>query len=234
MLAWVARFRFVTVEVLAERFGVSVRRANSRVSALTAAGMLECRQDVRGQRRAVFISRRGAAELGLATRRPPRPEIQRTHELAIVRLAAQIEVADPDAVLLTERECRLIERETGRACSVEVIDRHGQRGHRWPDLVIDEPGNRVAIEIEIAAKTTDRLRRIVSAYADGGVFDEARLLVATAPLGLRIERLCRAATRYSDLLALESTRLVVASWPGAPADERMRIDAALAGVQAIG
>ncbi len=130
----------MTVEVLAERFGVSVRRANSRVSPLAAAVMLECRQDVRGQPRAVFISRRGATELGLATRRPPRPEMQRTHELATIRLAAQLELANPGVVALTERECRLIERETGRPCSVEVVDRHGQRGHRWPDLVIDEPG----------------------------------------------------------------------------------------------
>src|SRR4051794_2360959 len=77
MLEWIARFRFVTADVLAERFATSVRRANSRITALQSAGLVECRQDNGAQRRAVFVSRAGAIALGLPPRRPPRPEIQR-------------------------------------------------------------------------------------------------------------------------------------------------------------
>jgi len=229
VLGWIARFRFVTVEVLALRFGVSVRRANSRVTALEAAGLVGCRREHGSERRAVFVSRAGALALGLPARRAPRLELQRTHELAICELVARIERARPDALVFSEREGRLLEREAGRRCSVDVLA-GGGRQRRWPDVIVELSRSRTAVEIEIAAKSTGRLRGIVAAYAAGGVFGEARFLVASAPLALRLARLCADADRQAPLVVSSPTRLVVAPWPGAPAAEIARIGRALRSV----
>ncbi|MDP9255761.1 MAG: hypothetical protein M3Q31_04300 [Actinomycetota bacterium] len=228
VLAWIARFRFVTVEVLAERFSTSVRRADSRVSALAVVGLVECRKDSVGQRRAVFVSRRGAVELGLPPRRAPRPEVHRTHELAIARLAARIERDRPDGRVFTEREGRRLEAGGEARFSVDVIEPRGARQRRWPDLVVEVGASRVALEIEIAAKTTERLARIVSAYATAGVFTEVRFLAASAPLALRLAALCERAGGQVPVLAGRATVLRVAPWPGAEASKLARIESVLA------
>jgi hypothetical protein len=40
MLVWISRFRFVTAEVVGERFGIAVQRARARLKRLEAAGLL--------------------------------------------------------------------------------------------------------------------------------------------------------------------------------------------------
>lgn len=226
-LGWIARFRFVTVDVLSERFSVSVRQANARVSGLEAARLVVC-VGGQGQRRAIFVSRRGTMALGLSPRRPPRPEVQREHELAIAHLAARIELERPGAHVLTEREGRRQEAAGGRRCSADVRLRGGRRQKRWPDLIVETDDHRIAVELELAAKTTERLREIVIAYAVSRDFTEVQFLAGSSALAARLERLCARERRPPLVGDRHRMQLTAAPWPGAPEPERRRIEVAIA------
>ena len=227
LLRWVGRARFVTAEVLAQRFGVSVRRANSRVSLLTAAGLLQCQRECGGQRRAVFLSGAGAEALGLPRRRAPRPELQRAHELAIAHLVTAIELDRPGAAVYAERECRTLERDGSMRYSVDLFEPGRGRSRRWPDVVVEIEGVRSAIEIEIAPKTTERIERIVTGYVVSDAFGAVRFLVASAALARRLAVVCRKTGGG----AFAGTRLLLAPWPGADDAEIARIEAVLRGVR---
>jgi hypothetical protein len=159
--------------------------------------------------------------LGWPRRRAPRAEVQREHEAAIVWLVTELELADSEVRVLTERECRRIERDDGRRYSVEV----GDRQRRWPDVVIQSERGGRAIEIEFAPKGSDRLRRIVVAY-EVSDYDQALFLVKSVALGQRIQSLVpRPLALHGGHVAPPKVR--VAAWPGLTPDERERLDAAL-------
>ncbi len=122
VLAWVGRFRFVTAEAVAERFGVSVQAARGRVRRLERVGLVGRERQHVSQPWAVFVTAKGHEFLGWNRRRAPRAEVQREHEAAIVWLATQLEFAGEDGVdVLTERECRRREAaEQDERFSVEV------------------------------------------------------------------------------------------------------------------
>jgi hypothetical protein len=134
LLRWVGRFRFVTAELVARRFGVSVQRARARLRRLEGVGMMGAEQRFRSEARAYFVSAKGAAELGLPRRRRPRVDVQRAHELLIVGLAVDLELRG--CQVLSERDCRACEATNAGRFSVEA---HGGRQHErrhWPDLVL--------------------------------------------------------------------------------------------------
>lgn len=57
---------------------------------------------------------------------------------------------------------------------------------RWPDLVLEQQGRRVAVEIEFAPRGSARLGAIADAYLQSVVFNEVRFLLsdpATARTG---------------------------------------------------
>lgn len=192
-LWWIGRFRFVTARELGVRFSVSEQRANARVRRLLKAGLLdEIRPHVSASR-VVFLTGRGSRQLGLGERRPPRTDIQRRHELELAMLVARLEQQLPLGAqrLLTERECRRVERRSRGSdrYSVDVWDRnHVQK--RWPDLVHVHPdGRKRAIEIELAVKHTRRLENILTGYRASGTFREVLWLVENPALLRRLERM---------------------------------------------
>ena len=221
VLAWVGRFRFVTAQAIAARFGVSWQQANARVRRLERLGLLGGEREHVSQPRALFLTGKGHELLGWPRRRAPRAEVQREHEAAIVWLVTEFERADPRARVLTERECRRLDDVNERRYSVDV----GGRRRRWPDVVIETARGRRAIEIEFAPKGSDRLRRIVMAYEASG-YEQAVFLVKSAALGRRIQSL----TPRLPLLhgrPARASRVHVAAWPGLAEGERQRIEGAL-------
>jgi hypothetical protein len=222
VLAWVGRFRFVTAQAIAARFDVSWQQANARIRRLERLGLLGAEREHVSQPRAVFLTGKGHELLGWPRRRAPRAEVQREHEAAIVWLVGELERADSVARVLTERECRRLERDDERAYSVEVGD--GKR--RWPDAVMESERGRRAVEIEFAPKGTDRLRRIVSAY-EVSDYDQTLFLVKSVALGRRIKSLVPRPLALHGLPARAPT-VRVAPWPGLAPHERGRVDAALA------
>ena len=215
VLRWVERFRFVTPEQLARRFGVSWQRANARVRRLERVGLLGTERAHVSQPRAVFVTGRGCELLGLSRRRPPRAEVQRTHEAAIVDLVCDLELAGTGPVL-TERDCRRAQAGGDRLFSVSVALGPGRgSGRRWPDLVLDGP-SLVAVEIELSMKAPFRLREIVRAYTYGRVFETVVFLAGTDALTRRLQRLSR--SEVPDLPAslaaqMSIADLLVAPWP---------------------
>jgi len=71
VLRWVERFRFVTGELVARRFGFTWQRANARLRRLERLGLLGGEQQHVCEARAVFVTGRGATVLGVGRRRAP-------------------------------------------------------------------------------------------------------------------------------------------------------------------
>ncbi len=114
---------------MAARFGLSVQRANARVRRLEAVGLLGCERRFVSQARAVFLTGKGFELLGDERRRVPRAEVHREHEEAIVELVTRLELEEAGAEVLTERECRRLERD-GEELSVEVAAGDASGGRR--------------------------------------------------------------------------------------------------------
>ena len=165
VLAWVERFRFVTCEAVAERFGVSVQAARGRVRRLERVGLVGRERQHVSQPWAVFVTGKGHELLGGERRRAPRAEVQREHEAAVVWLATQLELVAGDGVeVLTERECRQLERGGEGRFTVPVHGARRGEARRWPDLVVRGESRPTAFEVELSAKAPKRLDRIVAAY----------------------------------------------------------------------
>jgi hypothetical protein len=224
VLAWVGRFRFVTAQAIAARFGVSWQQANARVRRLERIGLLGGEREHVSQPRAIFLTGKGHELLGWPRRRAPRAQVQREHEAAIVCLVTELERADGSVQVLTERECRRLEDPDERRYSVDVYER-GERGRRWPDVVVESSAGRRAIEIEFAPKGTDRLRRIVEAYQVSS-YEQTLFLVTSLALGRRIQSLVGRPLILGSRPVGSNVR--VGAWPGMPDDARRRLDAALA------
>jgi hypothetical protein len=225
VLAWVGRFRFVTAQAIAARFGVSWQQANARARRLERIGLLGGERAHVSQPQAIYLTGKGHELLGWPRRRAPRAQVQREHEAAIVWLVTELERADANAVVLTERECRQREGAGEPRYSVAVAV-GGARSRRWPDVVVEYGMRRRAIEIEFSPKGTDRLRRIVQRYESSGYAD-VLFLVTSLALGRRLKRLADRSALPSRL-KLTTTKVRVAAWPGLPDDERRRVDEGLA------
>src|SRR3954463_6965880 len=86
LLAWLARFRFVSAAVLERRFGVSERMCRYRLARLGDAGFVVSHQAHLAAPKLYAIGPAGRTLLGAGQRRAPRWETQVTHELSIGRL----------------------------------------------------------------------------------------------------------------------------------------------------
>jgi len=234
LLAWVGRFRFVTAGLVAERFGVTVQMARRWVARLVAIGLLGRERAGRTDEYAVYLTAPGARVLGLPRRRPPRVTVHREHELAIVWLASRIERATARRVL-SERECRYLEAADAGRFSVEVGRATGRGDRRrWPDLVLEDPGRRVAVEIEFAPKGSVRLGAIVDGYLHSTGLTEVRFLVSEPATAGRLAGIVAAETVAATTRALfpiQPPRVAVSPWTDATAVEQAAVQRAIDAVE---
>jgi hypothetical protein len=226
-LAWIGRFRFVTADGLALRFGVSVQQARVRLRRLKDNGVISLHRAHVGEAYAAVITSHGRAQLGEDRRvKEPRVDVHRSHELAIVELVAQMELGlGPDVEVFTERDCRRREAEEQGRYSVDVSDGHGATSRRWPDMVLLTHQGKIGIEIEFYPKSTARLRRILRGYL-GSNLAEVRFLVASRALARRLRTLeARERAVMVDGAPDRLCRVVIGAWDGAPEEERSAIRA---------
>ncbi|HEX8122458.1 MAG TPA: helix-turn-helix domain-containing protein [Solirubrobacteraceae bacterium] len=226
VLAWIGRFRFVTAQAVADRFDVSWQQANARVRRLERLGLIGREREHVSQPHALFLTGKGHELLGRPRRRPPRAQVQREHEAAIVWLVTQLERAEPSTRVLTERECRRLEHDGQGSYSVHLGATGGSQ-RRWPDLVVEQGDARRAIEIEFAPKGTDRLRRIVEAYRNSA-YSHALFLVKSVALGRRIRRVTERLPPPPDWIGWAVADIQIAAWPALPEVDRRHLDEALA------
>lgn len=226
LLWWIGRFRFVTADAIAGRFGISLQRANSRVRRLEKLRLVGTSQRSVCEPRAVFLTGRAMELLGQPRRRAPRPDVQREHEAAIVWLCTRLEREQPAAQVRTERECRRRERAEEARYSVEVFG-GGSRSdrRRWPDLVVEDEDRRVAVEIEFAPKGRARLDRIVNGYVTGG-YDEVLFYVRSVAVGRLLRKLVISARPWKPIFSRPKI-FRVEPWPQLPVAQRDAIVAAV-------
>jgi hypothetical protein len=228
-LMWIGRFRFVTAELLAMRFGVSVQQARARLRRLAEADLVGLHRAHIAEPYVAVLTPSGATAVGYPRRqREPRPDLHRIHELAIVKLVCDLELAGgPNARVLTERDCRrLIYQGRERYCVV-VADERGLSTERWPDVVVVTHRGAVAFEIELAPKHTPRLARILRGYLVSDLA-EVRFLLTSPALAQRMTRI--AAAERLQLLDGGQTpdrlpRMVITAWSGATSADRAAIQA---------
>jgi hypothetical protein len=190
MLRWISRFRFVTAAILGERFSVSARMCRERLARLQSARLVMSHQAHPAAAKLYAIGPAGRFALGLRHRRPPRWDTQVTHELAIGSLVAQLELARPELAVLTERDCRRREAQGSERYSVSCV-RDGAPVRRWPDVVIEGDGKRVAVEIELAPKTTKRLTAIFLGYLTDARYERVQVRCGSNALTARVRRVAQ-------------------------------------------
>jgi hypothetical protein len=225
-MRWMARFRFVTPAGLAERFDVTERNMRARVVRLEKQGFL-CLDRAPHRAMTAYLSHAGYDAVGLPSRKGPRVDSQREHELAIVWQVAHFEKhQNPRVEVLTERECRIREQAGLGPFHIRAAGERsgGTRGQRWPDLVmIVDQKTRIAIELEFTAKHLPRLQRIVSGYVlsdyDRVVYYVLDLPLARQLVSVRDAAIAgRQARRPEFLGPARVPRFDVEAWPHAPAE----------------
>jgi hypothetical protein len=187
MLRWIARFRFVSAVMLEKRFAVSARMCRERMGRLSRARLVVSHQQHLSAPQLYAIGPAGRTALGMEHRRAPRWDTQVVHELAIARLVGEIEVARPDIVVLTERDCRRREAVGTGSYSVRCVH-DGKDVRRWPDIVVEAKRHRRAVELEMSPKTTRRLEAIFVGYLDTGTYDRVQVRCGSEALWLRARR----------------------------------------------
>lgn len=169
MLAWLVRFRFVTVGALAVRWEVSEQQMRARVRRLERERLVRRDRPRTNAPAAIFPTGRALTRLGLPVRQAVHFDGRFGHEVAIIKRVTAAEAyfrahGQPDALVVTEREMRRSEAAGGQQFSVELRTPHDQPRRRWPDYVISTDAGRTAVELEFSPKATLRLESIVRGY----------------------------------------------------------------------
>jgi len=226
VLAWVGRFRFVTAELVSDRFGVSVQRARARLRRLERDGLVARERANQAEEHAVYLTPLGSGWVGLPRRRPPRVHVQRDHELAIAWLSTVLE-REALGPVLTERECRRAEVTGDCRRSVEVFRWAGRVDRRrWPDLVQETRDGPVAYEIEFAPKGSARLEGIVDAYLQSATFTAVQFYLSDPALAARLQRIVDGQLARQGSAMFRSQFPVpvhVTPWPGAPTAQQAAV-----------
>lgn len=166
LIGWIARWRFASVPQVRARFGLGQSVAYWRLGRLAEMGCLEFRR--------LFVGRPGVyvvTDVGLALSEVDLPKVGvdlRTyrHDSALVDLAIDLEGRGLE--VLSERELRRADAGASAPRHAVVLggeQADGRRRRHYPDMVVGDEGQpRFAVELELAAKRTARLREILTAY----------------------------------------------------------------------
>ncbi len=230
VLEWVGRFRFVTIDALAQRFEVSLQRMRARIRRLEQQRLVQRAARLPNQAAVLYLTPAGARHVGSRRHRAPRPDTHRVHELALARLVCELELklADRrDLDVLTERDARDREGDGERRYSVDVVDDRGTRAIRWPDVMIAGATRVVAIEVEFAEKGSERLRGILDAYL-ASAMSEVRFLVSSPTLAGRLKRLAAQQAHGMHAFAPTLCKVTIAPWSGVRPEVAEKIRARLA------
>jgi hypothetical protein len=221
VLGLLAEHRVMVLPQVAACLGVADRTAAARLKDLQELRLVGYEAIFRDQPGAAWITRRGLA--AIESRLPP-PSIDLKgyrHDIGVgwMWLAARRGAFGLTSELVSEREMRshdLRSTRTGEPYGVALggLDSHGRLTRHYPDLLLTSvDGSRVALELELTAKSARRLDTIMRGYAGDGRIDGVLYLVPTVSL----ERLVTAAVARAgipDLVRVE--RMASAVIEGAP------------------
>jgi hypothetical protein len=194
-LDWLARVGPASIQAWAVAMGWGETTAYSHTRRLLAAGWVQVQPMTHGAGSLIYATRAGVAMTGIDA--PP------LASAPAPTTWAHCEACAWTAAWLTARRRTMIgprELLAGREWLAEVqwVERHGvrRRGHR-PDLIggLASGGPLLPIEVELAAKSTQRLRAILGLHARWITAGKARAVIyicATAKVAERVTQEARA------------------------------------------
>jgi len=170
--------------------GLAQSTTTRRLRRLAELGLLVQEQIFQGQPAAVSITRYG---LGAIESRLPEPHVDLRgyrHDVGVgwTWLAARDGAFGSVSEVISEREMRSHDLRAGREAepygiAVGGFDSHGRPARHYPDLLLVRPdGRRVAVELELSAKTPRRLDGIMRAYAGDSSISAVLYLVPDGPV----------------------------------------------------
>jgi hypothetical protein len=168
---WAARLGAITAEALAERDGISARSARAKLAAAEREGMLR-RADVLRIGPPLYTATPAGLRLANASSLGPcRVSASNAAHLgACAFAAAALERRYPGYSVRGERELRRDERQLNAPIASAKLPARGAAGGRLhrPDLVLvpaSGGGRPVAVEVELTAKSAERLAAICRGWA---------------------------------------------------------------------
>ncbi len=195
VLGPLAEHRFLTVPQLAVLLAVTEGTATKRLSRLDHDGMLRLRSLFARLPPAASIETRGLRALGSPLKAPELNLNEYRHDVGVawMWLAARAGSFGEPRGISTERRMQAEDgaamaagRSTAWGVGLGVLTGHGQAKRHYPDLMLDTAsGHRVAVELELTAKSAGRMARIMSAYASDARVDHVLYLAATGTIATR-------------------------------------------------
>ncbi len=181
VLGPLAEHRVLIAPQVASLLGVAEDTATRRLNRLRAAGLVNHERVFDGHPAATWITSRGlgAIESGL-----PRPRVDLRgyrHDVGVgwLWLAARNGAFGELAGVAADRRMRAQDTSAARAgeplrhgIGLGLLGPHGRPQHHYPDLLVTQrSGHRIAVELELTAKSPGRMARIMTAYASDSDID---------------------------------------------------------------
>jgi hypothetical protein len=200
ILMLLAEHRVLVVPQLAMAFADhSTRALNARLRRLAVGRLITSQRIFEGRPAAISITGRGLRMIESGAP-PPRVDLKAyRHDIGVgwLHLAARQGVFGTLTDLRLERELRADDQRADRegppaGIGVGTFARGGQPSRHYPDLLVRSAGgDQIAVELELTAKSTDRLRQIMRAYASDHRIAAVLYLVPDAAGARRIETAAR-------------------------------------------
>jgi hypothetical protein len=228
MLEFMAEQRVAVEPQLRRLLGGAAEVTAQRLAALADGGYLRREAIFAEQPAALWITARGLGGVERRLAAPRRPDLRTyRHDVGVgwLWLAARDGAFGELTALRSERELRARDRGAqagggGERLGVRtggVGPRGGERLH-YPDLLLDTAtGHRVALELELTAKSATRLDGIMRGYAFERRIDAVVYLVPDRAIGSRVQAAARRAG-IGELVHVQ--RLAPAAPAGAPGAAR--------------
>jgi len=202
ILTALAGHRVMVVPQLAMAFADSSTRAlNARLRRLASERLITSQRIFEGRPAAISITGRGLRSIESGGPAPRVDLKAYRHDVGVgwLYLAARQGVFGTLTDLRLERELRGDDHRADRqgppaGIGVGTVSRGGRPSRHYPDLLLSTvTGHQVAVELELTAKSSDRLRHIMRAYASDHRVSAVLYLVPDAAAARRIETAARRA-----------------------------------------
>jgi hypothetical protein len=196
VLGPLAEHRLLIVPQVALLLDVGERTAVNRLKALGQRGLLSFGPIFQGLPWAASIENGGLRGLGSTLKAPQINLNEYTHDVGVgwLWLAARAGSFGELRGLTTERRMQAEDGARGAAgqdsrwgVGLGLLNNHGHPQRHYPDLMLEmASGHRVAVELELTAKSAGRMQRIITAYASDARVDHVLYLAANAAIAARV------------------------------------------------
>jgi hypothetical protein len=212
VLGPLAEHRILLVPQVALLLGVSHGAAARRLARLQSAGFVHHERIFHCAPAAAWITRRGLDAIEHSLPQPRLDLRGYVHDVGVgwLWLAARAGEFGELKALVADREMRASDSRAVAAAGpaqygvgLGLIGSHGQPQRHYPDLMLDtSSGHRVAVELELTAKSARRMARIMTGYASDASVDTVLYLVPTGALARVVSDAARR-TGISDLVHVQ-------------------------------